>query len=512
MGDWSQGYVTEVEYTAGLYDVQAPNHLDLVALVNGVEPPERLAAPAYCELGCGNGFTTLALAAINPEMRFWGIDFNPAHIARARAAQAEFGIDNATFLELSFDELTGAGAPELPPFDYVTLHGVYSWVAAPLRAAIVRFLAAAVKPGGLVYVSYNSLPGRNQTAPLQHLIREFARHDPDRVDRAVARGIAMAHRVDEAGSRYLDRAMLGFIDELLAADQAAYLAHENCNAHWTPRYHHEVAGEMAAAKLDYVGAAVLLENFVQLNLTPDQRKLRDAAPPALRETVSDYFLERGLRRDIYVRGARRLPEARVDALLRRVRLALTMPAGAARYAFDLPLGKVEFNRRIYEPVFAALASGPATIGALLDLPAVRDHGKASAVELAGVLIGTDQALRLTAVPDEAGRMKARRLNAMLAAQALAARRNTGMLAAPAGGTGIRLTPIELLVYWWLQSGAATDEAAIMAAVGEAGARGIVPLAEDGTPAPPSDAPERLRQQVSAALTAKVPLWRAFGLL
>ena len=56
-------------------------------------------------------------------------------------------------------ELIGADAPVLPMFDYVTLHGVYSWVGTTVRADIVRFLRRYLKPGGAVYLSYNAMPG-----------------------------------------------------------------------------------------------------------------------------------------------------------------------------------------------------------------------------------------------------------------------------------------------------------------------------------------------------------------
>ena len=40
MTAWTDGYVSDIEYSAGFYAEQAPAHLALTCLLNGVEPPE----------------------------------------------------------------------------------------------------------------------------------------------------------------------------------------------------------------------------------------------------------------------------------------------------------------------------------------------------------------------------------------------------------------------------------------------------------------------------------------
>ena len=60
---------------------------------------------SYLELGCGQGFGALILAASNPHWTVTAIDFNPAHIAAARAWAAQAGIDNVSFLEADLSTL-----------------------------------------------------------------------------------------------------------------------------------------------------------------------------------------------------------------------------------------------------------------------------------------------------------------------------------------------------------------------------------------------------------------------
>src|SRR4051812_26521029 len=160
MTDWAGGYIADIEYGAGFYREQAPGTLDAACLIRGLAPPPRRDGRfRYCELGCGQGLTALVLAAANPRAEIVAVDFNPAHIARASDLAAEAGLGNVRFIEAGFADLTGPGAPDLPDFDYIALHGVYSWVSPANRQAIVRFAERRLAPGGLLYVSYNAMPG-----------------------------------------------------------------------------------------------------------------------------------------------------------------------------------------------------------------------------------------------------------------------------------------------------------------------------------------------------------------
>jgi hypothetical protein len=43
-------------------------------------------------------------------------------------------------------------------FGFTTVHGVLSWINAENRKAIQRFVLKKIKPGGILYLSYNCLP------------------------------------------------------------------------------------------------------------------------------------------------------------------------------------------------------------------------------------------------------------------------------------------------------------------------------------------------------------------
>jgi hypothetical protein len=166
-----------------------------------------------------------------------------------------------------------------------------------------------------------------------------------------------------------------------------YLAHEYMNEHWRPCYHADVATALSAARLDFAGNARLVDNFIELVLTPEQRAIHDRFDdPLLRELVIDTCVSRTLRQDVYVRGARRLANADRDAILARARIVLAVDPASFHYALKMPAGEATVGEG-YRARVAALAEGPRTLAELAALGGSR----ANFGELAMVLVGTNQA-------------------------------------------------------------------------------------------------------------------------
>ena len=168
MDDQTAGYATDVPYSRTFIRELAPAWLDHVAIVSGLAPPARDAGFAFCDLGCGQGVTTTILAATHPLGQFYGIDAMPSHIEHARRLAGDSAVANAQFFAADFDMAAGM---DLPGFDYIVAHGVYSWVNTESQAAMRAFVDRHLKPGGLFYVSYNAAPGRIADQPLQRLVQ-----------------------------------------------------------------------------------------------------------------------------------------------------------------------------------------------------------------------------------------------------------------------------------------------------------------------------------------------------
>ena len=110
MAQWDDGYVTDVAYTASFYREITPAWLAMTSLLLGHRPPDLARPFAYADIGCGNGFTTLTVAATCPHAEVWGFDFNPAHIEFARNLAREAELTNVHFVETSFADLAALPA------------------------------------------------------------------------------------------------------------------------------------------------------------------------------------------------------------------------------------------------------------------------------------------------------------------------------------------------------------------------------------------------------------------
>ncbi len=77
--------------------------------------------------------------------------------------------------------------------------------------------------------------------------------------------------------------------------------------------------------------------------------------PLLRELAQDMCLDRSLRHDVYVRGARRMNPAARDTALKDVCLALNIGPEEMPFEADMPAGRAALNRAFYGPITEAMA-------------------------------------------------------------------------------------------------------------------------------------------------------------
>jgi SAM-dependent methyltransferase len=511
MTGWTGGYVADVEYSGLFYHSQSPGHLALACLLAGVEPPRFEHGFAYCELGCGQGITTALLAAANPAGRFYGVDFNPSHIARARDAAVAAGLTNVEFAERSFAELAEAPDGQLPDFDFIAMHGVYTWVSRANQQAIAAFLRRRLKPGGIVYIAWNCLPGWSAAMPIQRLLYDIGAQHPERSDVRAERAFAEIEGLARAGLPHL--AGNDFLAEIrghLGSPMMRYVVHEHMNEDWRPLYFTELARDLAEVKLDFVASADLIETFPSLLLRPEPRAAIDRFPPAIREMLKDFALDRRFRRDVFARGARPIGQRRRDDLLRGSTFALAVPRGSVSLKLKVPAGDAAMDPATYGPVFDALAERPHRIGELLDGTGASRGTTPAPVELAALLATSLQALPIVAAPDVE---PAKRFNRSIAASFRhdePGRRYA--LAAGRLGTGLLVNPIQLIVYDAVAGGRTepNDLAAHLDTV--LSERGDV-LSRDGQPIRSAD--ERhaaIRENLDLVLHEFVPLWRALEMI
>lgn len=377
MDDWTDGYVTELPYSVNHFPEMAPAHLRLALLQAALAAPNIDEDFTYLELGFGQGLGLNMLAAAHPQGRFFGNDFMPAHVVAAQALATQACLSNLQLVQDSFAQLHDR---DLPPMDFIVLHGVYTWVNADNRACIVALIARLLKPGGVVYVSYNCLPGWANKAPLQRLMTEAAHRQTD--GSALQRFHAardLLRQLDAAGAAFFvsnpgARTALGDITN--ASD--AYLLHEFAPRGWTPFYCTDVAIDMARADLQFAGSATLFSNFPQWSLPAALRALIEATEDSgMRELLCDFAMQTPLRRDVFVRSPRTLRPAEIEQEYNATLLALQRPPASCARHVRTPIEALRLADDVVDALLASLANGPQNIAALMALPALANTSPAS---------------------------------------------------------------------------------------------------------------------------------------
>jgi SAM-dependent methyltransferase len=352
------GYVTDVRYTRTFNRDLAPAWLDLTALVSGFEPPDRRGGFAWCELGCGQGVSAAVLAATHPEGVFHAIDLAPGHLETARLLARRAGAGNLSLHAADFADAASLG---LPRFDYIVADGVYSWIDDPVRAQFRAFIDRHLAPGGLVYLSYNAMPGWAADLPLRHMLAALADDAAGDSATRFAAAEQTIRRLVEAGAAALKDGPIvkSLLDKFGKQLPWGYLIHEFLPRGWRAFYVTELRADMAGIGLRPVGSAALAENFDPFVLRPaDCEALDELTNPDLRELARDYFTNNRFRRDVFARAADCRGAGDWRERLRDCVFALARPPALVEYVAASPAVSVRFDNPAAHALVAGLADGP----------------------------------------------------------------------------------------------------------------------------------------------------------
>ena len=439
--NWNEGYPTEVEYTNGYYRELSPNLLRLVCLVAGVAPPATDPL-RYLELGYGQGLSVNIHAAAVPG-EFWGTDFNPVQVGQARslAAVSRSGVK---LLDDSFVEL--AGRPDLPDFDLIVLHGIWTWVTDENRRVIVDIIRRKLRVGGILYLSYNCLPGWAAAMPMRHLIKLHA----DLAGSPSANPIGKLEGALDFALRVVDAGALYFREypsvtarlKKIAEQDRNYLVHEYLPRHWRPMAFSEVIEWLAPARLDFIGSSHPLDYVDGLNLSAAARELlAQVQHPILKQSVRDYLVNQQFRRDLFVKGPRRLASRERQQLLQSQSFVLTSYAQAIPLKIMAALGEATLQEHIYRPLIEVMAEkgyAPKTLGQIAAHTKLRSLEFGQVLEAMLVLIGAGHAFPAQSSASQSSRTYCRTLNRHLCEGARNGGEN-GFLASPVTGAGVPVT-------------------------------------------------------------------------
>jgi len=349
----SVGYVTDTTYADTFFRELSPAWLNYVAALNGVTPRPLDAAFRYLELGCGFGTSSVVNAAAFPQASFDACDLNIEHVEGGRAFAAHLGVDNVRFHAAPFQHLP---VTEFGAYDFIVLHGVYSWVDAPTRAVLRQLIARLLVPGGLVYLSYNALPGWSTELPLRKLLIELAATETGTAAETSERAAAAIGTLSRAGLRFFSAnpAAKAAVEAYIRGE-GHYLAHEFMNAAWEPFYGVDVADEFSAIGLRLVGSATLANNHLPLMLdSASTDTIAALASPRQQQLAVEFAINQRFRRDVFVRGNAVTPAA---GYLDATAIGCTTDVDDIGPAVRVPRGEIRFQEPFIRDVRELFARG-----------------------------------------------------------------------------------------------------------------------------------------------------------
>lgn len=387
MPEWTAGYVADIEYTYGYYQELNPLRARLAFLHAGLALPTH---GDHCELGFGQGLSTNIHAAASGHA-WHGCDFNPVQACFAQSLTRASGA-RASLTDEGFADF--CTRTDLPDFDSIGLHGIWSWINDENRTVIVDFVRRKLKVGGTLYISYNTQVGWAPMLPMRSLLTDHA-------DVMGVPGQGIGSRIDGA---------LAFAERLIATDprfikanpdvaarlqkikgqNRNYVAHEYFNRDWLPMPFSRMAQYLAPAKLDYACPAFYNDHIDALNLTAEQMAFLNDIPDRLfRETVRDFMVNQTFRKDYWAKGVRRLdPLERAEAL-REQAVVLQQVRADVQLKMKGALGEITMQGAIYDPILDLLSDHqPRTLGQIEQALSDQDLNFTQLTEAVMLLAGT----------------------------------------------------------------------------------------------------------------------------
>lgn len=292
----------ETPYESYAFPLTAPGHLRAVAALYGLKAPA-VEKARVLELGCAAGGNLLPFAAAHPGAQATGVDLSAQQIESGQAIIKAMGLKNIDLRAMSITDIT----KDFGQFDYIIVHGVFSWVPPAVRDAILRVCRENLAPDGIAYVSYNTYPGWKASDVVRDamiLNSHGAQTPQDRLARAKDM-LSMLQNGLSAGNPL--RSALQHAASQLRRHSDYYLVHEYLEAVNSPCYFLEFAAAAQQAGLAYLTDAepqsCMASNYGN-NVAVMHNALSADAPREMREQYLDFAVGRQFRKSLLVHEER----------------------------------------------------------------------------------------------------------------------------------------------------------------------------------------------------------------
>lgn len=294
----------EVPYPSYAYSYTHPDTLATRAHLMGLDP----APVDHCrvlELGCAGGGNILPMAVGLPGSEFVGLDYALRQVEEGQATLSALGLTNTRIMHMDILDVDA----NLGIFDYIIVHGIYSWVPPVVQRKILDVCRENLAPNGVAYVSYNAYPGWHILGTIRQMMLYHTRDIKEPLLRAAQARALMEFLVEAVpaqgeGSSGIFAAFGNFLkgeSKRLKDNTDSYILHDELEEVNQPFYFHEFAATASEAGLDYLCEADLATNLPG-NFPPavSERLMKMARDMVEMEQYMDYLRLRSFRRSLLI--------------------------------------------------------------------------------------------------------------------------------------------------------------------------------------------------------------------
>jgi len=294
MKDDSTSY-DQVPYTINAYAMTHPCHLAMVARLFGVEATDPSRARVL-EIGCGHGGNILPMAEQLPESNFVAIDLSETQINNARTMAEAAKLDN---IELIQKDLTTIDK-DFGEFDYIIVHGVYSWVPDEVKTHLLRICGENLTPNGVAFVSYNTYPGWRVKESIRDmlLIHTERFEDPNDIIKNAKGLLKFLEEAAKKQNTPYSKLIQNELEFLQNADPH-YLFHDTLELNNNPVYFRDFHKRAVEKGLTYLGDSTV-RTMLANDIDPEIRATLEKATGDIvtREQYLDFLRNRTFRQSL----------------------------------------------------------------------------------------------------------------------------------------------------------------------------------------------------------------------
>jgi len=323
----------------------------------GVQPPRQLGDTfTLVDLGCGDGTGLIAAAASHGQGTFIGVDGMRSHIERGEKIVRQAQLEN---VRLHCAEFRNAMPLADGRADYVTAQGVLAWINHENRDFLIDLASGWLRPGGVLTLGYNALPGWHRIAPFQKLVREIAKTISGN---SVERFFGSVEQIRQMN--IFNQDLWDWLDPAIKLHPREYFAHEYLNEWWSPLWSSDVLSAFSSRGLAYVGQATHHGLRADLNIpTATGKALEKIQDPIARELAKDIALNTWYRQDIFIKLPINpiAPGTGQATMLARPWLLAQPCLDDDYFSTVTHAGKIDFDTPCARAIVERLTRGPAAL-------------------------------------------------------------------------------------------------------------------------------------------------------